>query len=86
MESLAIRSGSANSMWYSCPSAEGRRCTENCGGNWARCCASWRSRKRVGSKKGTCCPITIPPKYEVSQVVRLIKGKSAIHLARVDGE
>jgi putative transposase len=30
--------------------------------------------------------ISIPPKYAVSQVVRYIKGKSAIHLARVYGE
>lgn len=30
--------------------------------------------------------IVIPPKYAVSQVVGFIKGKSAIHLARVYGE
>jgi putative transposase len=30
--------------------------------------------------------LSIPPKYAVSQVVGLIKGKSAIHLARVYGE
>jgi REP-associated tyrosine transposase len=30
--------------------------------------------------------IAIPPKYAVSQVVGLIKWKSAIHLARVYGE
>jgi len=30
--------------------------------------------------------ISIPPKYSVSQVVGYIKGKSAIHLARVYGE
>src|SRR5262249_36903407 len=30
--------------------------------------------------------IAIPPKYAVSQVVGLIKGKSAIYLARVYGE
>jgi putative transposase len=30
--------------------------------------------------------IAIPPKYEVSQVIGFIKGKSAIHLARVYGE
>ena len=30
--------------------------------------------------------ISIPPKYAVSQVVGYIKGKSAIHLARVSGE
>ncbi len=29
---------------------------------------------------------SIPPKYAVSQVVGYIKGKSAIHLARVYGE
>jgi putative transposase len=30
--------------------------------------------------------ISIPPKYAVSPVVGFIKGKSAIHLARVYGE
>jgi len=30
--------------------------------------------------------ISIPPKYAVSQVVGSIKGKSAIHIARVYGE
>jgi putative transposase len=30
--------------------------------------------------------IAIPPKYAVSQVVGYIKGKSAIHVARVYGE
>jgi putative transposase len=30
--------------------------------------------------------IMIPPKYAVSQVVGFIKGKSAIHIARVYGE
>lgn len=30
--------------------------------------------------------ISIPPKYAVSQVVGFIKGKSAIHLARLYGE
>ena len=30
--------------------------------------------------------LRIPPKYAVSQVVGYIKGKSAIHLSRVDGE
>ena len=30
--------------------------------------------------------ISIPPKYAVSQVVGYIKGKGAIHLARVYGE
>ena len=30
--------------------------------------------------------IAIPPKYAVSQVIGFIKGKSAIHVARVYGE
>ncbi|WP_445369014.1 IS200/IS605 family transposase [Methylomonas sp. BW4-1] len=30
--------------------------------------------------------ISIPPKYAVSQVIGYIKGKSAIHLARIYGE
>jgi putative transposase len=30
--------------------------------------------------------IAIPPKHAVSQVIGFIKGKSAIHLARVYGE
>jgi putative transposase len=30
--------------------------------------------------------ISIPPQYAVSQVIGYIKGKSAIHLARVYGE
>ena len=30
--------------------------------------------------------ISIPPKYSVSQVIGYIRGKSAIHLARVYGE
>jgi hypothetical protein len=30
--------------------------------------------------------IAIPPKYAISQVVGFIKGKSAVHLARVYGE
>jgi putative transposase len=30
--------------------------------------------------------ISIPPKYAVSQMVGFIKGKNAIHLARVYGE
>lgn len=30
--------------------------------------------------------ISIPPKYAVAQVIGFIKGKSAIHLARVYGE
>ena len=74
------------------PNVGARCCTENCDGTWGRCSATWRSRKRAGSRKGTCLPdnmhmmIAIPPKYAISQVIGFIKGKSAIHLARVYGE
>jgi putative transposase len=30
--------------------------------------------------------VAIPPQYALSQVIGFIKGKSAIHLARVNGE
>ena len=52
----------------------------------------------IGNRQGLCLDafvvmpdhvhmmIAIPPKYAVSQVIGFIKGKSAIHLARVYGE
>jgi len=49
-------------------------------------------QKESGIEEGHLLPdqvhrmIAIPPKYAVSQVVGFIKGKSAIHLARVYGE
>src|SRR3977135_1695544 len=49
-------------------------------------------QKESQSEEGHLMPdhvhmtISIPPKYAVSQVVGFIKGKSAIHLARVYGE
>ena len=52
----------------------------------------WQSRRRVEIEEGHLLPdhvhmmIAIPPKYAVSQVIGYIKGKSAIHLARVYGE
>ena len=66
--------------------------SRNCGGIWGRCSGSWRSKKRVEIEEGHLLPdhvhmmIAIPPKYAVSQVIGYIKGKSAIHLARVYGE
>ena len=48
-------------------------------------------RKASGSRKSHLMinhmhrMISIPPKYAVSQVIGTIKGKSAIHLARVMG-
>ena len=46
----------------------------------------------VGLEEGHLLPdqvrmmIAIPPKYGASQVIGFIKGKSAIHLARVYGD
>jgi len=53
--------------------------------------AIWRNKKKARSKGHLMIDhahmmIAIPPKYAVSQVVGYIKGKSAIHLARVYGE
>jgi putative transposase len=61
-----------------------------------RCSESWPSR-RAEQKESRIeeghlladhvhMSISIPPKYAVSQVIGFIKGKSAIHLARVYGE
>ena len=49
-------------------------------------------RKQSSIEEGHLMPdhvhmlISIPPKYAVSHVIGYIKGKSAIHLARVDPE
>jgi REP-associated tyrosine transposase len=58
--------------------------------------ASWGGVPETGSTEGEPdreghlmldhVHMMIPPKYAVSQVVGFIKGKSAIHLARVYGE
>ena len=51
----------------------------------------WPSKKECMIVEGHIMPdhvhmlISIPPKHAVSQVVGFIKGKSAIHLARVYG-
>jgi REP element-mobilizing transposase RayT len=55
-----------------------------CSRNWPR-----NAQKESRIEEGHLMPdhvhmmIAIPPKYAVSQVVGYIKGKSAIHLARV---
>src|SRR5437588_12821987 len=78
-------------MWCLSRSAGERRCTENCGGTWAKFRAL-AEQKESRIEEGRLLPdhvhmmISIPPKYAVSQVVGFIKGKSAIHLARVYGE
>ena len=64
----------------------------NCVGILETYSGNWPSRRKAGSRKVIFCWITctmlmsIPPKYAVSQVIGFIKGKSAIHLARVYGE
>src|SRR5205807_3858540 len=77
-------SRSAGTMWWSFRSVAGD--------------AVWASEALSGAQKesrieeGHLMPdhvhmmIAIPPKYAVSQVIGYIKGKSAIHLARVYGE
>jgi len=54
-----------------------------------RCLAEQRERRieegHLMSDHGHMM-ISIPPKYAVSQVIGCIKGKGAIHLARVYGE
>ena len=91
-ESLSTRHGAANVMWCSFRNAGARRCIRNCAGIWARYSGSSRCRKNSKVEEGHLMPdhvhmlLSIPPKYAVSQVVGFIKGKSAIHLARVYGE
>jgi putative transposase len=52
----------------------------------------WAGQKESRIEEGHLLPnhvhmlIAIPPKYAVSQVIGFIKGKSAIHVARVNGE
>lgn len=64
----------------------------NCVGTLARCSARLAEQKESKIEEGHLLSdhvhmmIAIPPKYSVSQVIGYIKGKSAIHLARVYGE
>ena len=79
-------------MSCSFPSAAERCCMGNCDGTWGKCSANWLTQKESRIEEGHLMPdhvhmmILIPPKYAVSQVIGFIKGKSAIHLARVYGE
>ena len=65
---------------------------QSCDGTWGRYSENWLSKRKAGSRKviflldHVHMLISIPPKYAVSQVIGFIKGKSAIHLARVYGE
>ena len=63
----------------------------NCGNISGKCFAELAMQKESKVEEGHLMPdhvhmmISIPPKYAVSQVIGYIKGKSAIHLARVYG-
>jgi putative transposase len=79
-------------MWCSFPSAAERRCMWSCDGIlgevFRRLAQQKESRIEEGHRLADHVHmlISIPPKYAVSQVIGFIKGKSAIHLARVYGE
>ena len=70
---------------------DAKPCIKSCVVIWAKCSANSRL-KEAKVEEGHLMPDhaqmppSIPPKYAVSQVVGFIKGRSAIHLARVYGE
>src|SRR5207302_5727432 len=66
------------------PKCRRRRCMGISGAIWG---PEGEPDRRGAPDAGSCAQmIAIPPKYAVSQVIGYIKGKSAIHLARVYGE
>jgi putative transposase len=79
-------------MWFSFRNVGAGRCIRSYGVIWARFSAGLRLQKESKVEEGHLMPdhvhmlLSIPPKHAVSQVVGYIKGKSAIHLARVYGE
>jgi putative transposase len=68
-----------------------RRCTKGYGGIWGEVFCKLAHQKQSRVEEGHLMPdhvhmlLSIPPKYAVSQLVGFIKGKSAIHIARVYG-
>jgi len=81
-----------NSTWFLFQNAGVGPCTGNCDAISERFSTRWLDNARAGIEEGHLMPdhvhmlISIPPEYAVSQVVGYIKGKSAIHVARVYGE
>ena len=78
-------------MWFSFRNVGAGRCIRSYGVIWA----GFRRlalQKESKVEEGHLMPdhvhmlLSIPPKHAVSQVVGYIKGKSAIHMARVYGE
>ena len=76
-------------MWFGFPNAGERYYTQSSGSIWGKCSGRLLYKRRAKYWKATSwldhvhMLISIPPKYGVSQVVGFIKGKSAIHIARV---
>ncbi len=74
-------------MWFGFPNAGGRYYTQSSGSIWGKCSGPLLEESKI--LEGHLMVdhvhmlISIPPKYGVSQVVGFIKGKSAIHIARV---
>ena len=79
-------------MWCLSRNVAEKRCMPNCGIHLGEVFRNLAERKESRIEEGHLMSdhvhmmISIPPKYAVSQVVGYIKGKSAIHLARVYGE
>ena len=79
-------------MWCLSRSAAGRLCTRELRRYLGEVFRRLAEQRESRIEEGHLMPdhvhmiISIPPKYAVSQVVGYIKGKSAIHLARVYGE
>jgi putative transposase len=59
------------------------------GRNWGMCFENWLSKRKARLIEGYLMADHVhilswgPPKYSVAQVMGCIKGKSAIHIARV---
>ena len=79
-------------MWCLSPSAGGRTLYGELRRHLGEVFRKLAEQKESRIEEGHLLPdhvhmmIAIPPKYAVSQVIGFIKGKSAIHLARVYGE
>jgi putative transposase len=79
-------------MWYSSRSAEGKLLYGKLRTHLGEVFHQLAKQKECRIEEGHLMSdhvhmmIAIPPKYAVSQVIGYIKGKSAIHVARVYGE
>ncbi len=88
-ESLKHTTWECKYMWCSSRNAGGRYCIRESGVSWGWCSVVWRSSGNAKVEEGHLMPdhvhmlLSVPPKYSVSNVMGFIKGKSAIHIARV---